>query len=142
MNYRLTAAEISLVYERTHDNLGGAGAPAPVVSCTASGQNCYGHHVWYLSAQYRLGADAVKLAYGRAGALAGATGDSGAAQVSIGYDHPLGERTRIFAQYTRLANAQDVAYGLSTNTVTSGATAAAGDGATLSGVSIGLRQVF
>jgi len=142
LDYRRRALELAAVYEKTHDDLGGTGSPAPVSSCTRVGQDCYGHHAYYMSGKFRFGADDVKLAYGRAGGLAGMPGDGAAWQISFGYDHPLGERTRVFALYTRLGNARDIDYGLTTSTVTSGSTPAAGAGATLSGLSVGLRHAF
>ena len=142
--YTLDAYSFSFIYEKTSDDLGGAGAAAPVATCTTVGQNCYGHSAWYLSGKYSFGSDVIKLAYGRAGNLAGAVAgsDTSARQFSLGYDHNMSKRTRLYAFYTRLNNGSGINYGLSTATVTTGNTGAAGNGATLSGVSVGLRHAF
>lgn len=142
--YEYAAFNLGLIYERTRDTLGGSGAAAPVAGCTIAGQDCYGHSVWYLAGKYRFGSDALKFAYGRAGQLAGtkAGSDTGARQISVGYDHNMSKRTSLFALYTRLANGRGINYGLSTVTVTTGNTTAAGNGATLSGLSIGMKHSF
>ncbi|MBI1174016.1 MAG: porin [Sideroxydans sp.] len=144
MGYQLDAYSLGFVYEKTSDNLGGAGAAAPVATCTTVGQNCYGHNAYYLSGKYRFGSNAVKLAYGKSGMLAGgaAGSDTSARQLSLGYDHSLSKRTMLFALYTRLNNGAGINYGLSTTTVTTGSTVAAGDGASLSGLSFGMTHAF
>jgi predicted porin len=144
LGYQVDAFNLGFIYEKTNDTLGGTGAAAPIAACTAVGQNCYGHSVYYLSGKYSFGNDAIKLAYGKSGNLAGATAGSNtsAKQFSIGYDHSLSKRTTLFAFYTRLVNGSGINYGLSSATVTTGNTAAAGDGATLSGLSVGLHHVF
>lgn len=144
LGYQIDALNLGLIYEKTSDTLGGAGAAAPVATCTAVGQNCYGHSVYYLSGKYSFGNDAIKLAYGKSGKLAGAAAgsDTSAKQFSIGYDHSLSKRTTLFAFYTRLVNGSGINYGLSSATVTTGSTPAAGDGATLSGLSVGLHHIF
>jgi predicted porin len=144
LGYKLDSFRMGFAYEKTSDNLGGNGAAAPVAACTAAGQDCYGHSAWYLSGNYSFGGDALKLAYGRAGNLAGAVagGDTSARQFSLGYDHNLSKRTMLFAFYTKLNNGSGINYGLSTATVTTGSTVAAGNGATLSGLSVGMKHVF
>lgn len=144
LGYTLDAMALGFVYEKTNDNLGGTAAAAPVATCTTVGQDCYGHNAWYLSGKCSFGADAVKLAYSKAGDLAGAAAgtDTSAKQFSIGYDHSLGKRTTLYALYTGLSNGSGINYGLASATVTSGNTAAAGNGATLSAVSFGLKHTF
>lgn len=144
LGYQLDAYTLGYAYEQTSDNLGGTGAAAPVSTCIAVGQDCYGHSAWYLSGKYRFGSDAIKLAYGQAGRLAGAAAgsDTSARQFSLGYDHSLSKRTTLYAFYTRLDNGTGINYGLSTATVTTGSTAAAGNGATLSGLSFGMKHTF
>ena len=144
LGYGFAAWKFGIVYEKTRDSLGGTGAAAPVASCTAVGQDCYGHSAWYVSGKYRRGSDTFKLAWGRTGQLAGtaAGSDTSARQFSLGLDHNLSKRTTLFMFYTRLDNGANINYGLSSSTVTTGATAAAGDGARLSGLSFGMKHIF
>jgi predicted porin len=145
LGYTLDAFALSLVYEKSSDTLGGAGATVPVAGCTAAGQNCYGHSAYYLAGKYRIGSDdAVKLAYGRAGRLAGAAAgsDTSAHQISFGYDHSLNKETTLYGLYTRLSNGAAINYALASSSWTTGATAAAGNGATLSALSFGINYVF
>ena len=144
LGYQLNAYSLGFVYEKTSDSLGGAGAIGPVAACTAVGEDCYGHSVWYLAGKYHFGNDVLKLAYGRSGNLSGAVAgsDTSARQFSLGYDHKLSKRTTLFALYTRLNNGSGIDYGLSTATVTTGSTAAAGNGATLAGLSFGMKHIF
>lgn len=144
LGYQIDAYSLGFIYEKTSDNLGGTGAAASVSACTAVGQNCYGHSTLYLAGKYRFGSSAVKLAYGRAGRLAGAVAasDTRARQFSLGYDHSLSKRTSLFALYTRLSNGSGINYGLTTATVTTGNTVAAGNGATLAGLSFGMKHIF
>lgn len=144
LDYTLDALTLGFAYEKTRDNLGGAGAAAPVAACTTAGQNCYGHSAWYLAGKYSFGNDAVKLAYSKAGNLAGsgAGSDTSANQLSFGYDHNLSKRTMLYALYTRLNNGTGINYALASTGVTTGTTAAAGNGAALSGMSFGIKHVF
>jgi predicted porin len=144
LGYTLDVFTLGFVYEKTSDTLGGAGAAAPVASCTTTGQNCYGHRSLYLSGKYRIGTDAIKLAYGRAGQLAGAAAgsDTSAHQISFGYDHRLSKKTTIYGLYTRLSNGPGINYALASSSWTTGATAAAGSGATLSALSFGINHVL
>lgn len=144
LGYTLDALALGLVYEKTSDNFGGTGAAAPVAACTGTGTDCYGHHAWYLSGKYSFGNDAVKLAYSKAGNLAGSAAgiDTSAKQVSIGYDHNLSKRTTLYVLYTGLRNGTGINYALASTGVTTGTTAAAGNGAALSGMSFGMRHIF
>jgi len=144
VGYTLDNLTFSLVHEYTRDSLGGFGAPAPISSCTAVGANCYGHHATYLAARYGFEHSSIELAYTRAGRLAGALpgSDTRASQVSFGMTHAMSASTRLFALYTRLRNAPDIDYSLAAASWTTGATAAAGNGATLTAVSLGLKHMF
>ena len=144
LGYTVAGFSIGAEYEKTRDNLGGTGAAGAVAACTVAGQDCYGHQAASASAKYSFGNDAVKLAYTQAGKLAGAAAgkDTGASQVSLGYDHSFNKATTLYALYTRLSNGKDINYGLASTAVTTSATAAAGNGAVLSGVSLGLKHAF
>lgn len=144
MGYTLDNLTFSLVQEYTRDSLGGAGAAAPIAGCSAVGTNCYGHHATYLAARYGLEGNSIELAFTRAGRLAGALpgSDTRASQISFGVAHDLSASTRVFALYTRLRNGADIDYSLAAASWTTGATAAAGNGAALKGVSLGLKHGF
>lgn len=144
LGYKLDALTFGIAYEKSSDNFGGAGAAAPVAGCTAAGQDCYGHGAWYFSGKYAFGIDALNMAYGKVGNLAGtaAGGDTRASQFSVGYDHNLSKRTILYALYTSLSNGANINYGLASVSVTTGFTAATANGAKLTGVSLGLRHSF
>ncbi|MBY0577627.1 MAG: porin [Burkholderiales bacterium] len=137
--YTFDAFTINGVYERTNDNIGGAGAPA---NCTAVGSNCLGHNAYYLAGKYAFGSDAVKLAYTKVGNNnTVAAGGTGAKQWAIGYDHSLSKHTTVYALYTSLKN--DVN---SSMTLVGGADVTVapngGFGSTLSALSLGLKHSF
>ena len=70
----------------------------------------------YIAGQYNISSnDAVKLAYTVAGdekANGVKTIDSGAKQMSIGYDHNLSKRTTVYALYTKLSNKAQADYNI------------------------------
>lgn len=138
--YTMDALTVNAVYERTSDNFGGQAALG--TAALAAGADTFGHSSWYLSGKYSFGNDAVKLAYTKMGnmnALLGA--DTGAKQVSVGYDHNLGKRTTLFGLYTRLNNGTNAAFGLSTAGSTGGMTAS-GAGVSVSAWSFGMKHTF
>ena len=97
---------VGAVYEKTTDNLGAALA------------NKYGHSAFYLSGKVNIGNDAVKLGYAKAGVLGTGTAqivNSGASQISVGYDHGLSKRTKVYALYTKISNGLGINYGFSQN---------------------------
>ncbi|HZW24627.1 MAG TPA: porin [Gallionella sp.] len=126
----IDALTASLAYERTSDNFGAAGA------------NALGHNAYYLSGKYAFGNDAVKLAYSKASA--NATANTGASQISLGYDHSLSKRTTVYAQYTQLSNESAGVYNLfsATNATGSPANALATAGSKPSAFSFGLKHTF
>ena len=68
---------------------------------------------WYLAGKYRIGNDAVKLAYTSAGDFSGAgNNDTGASQVAVGYDHSLSKNTTVYALYTQVSNKKKAQYGM------------------------------
>lgn len=126
MGYTLDAFTVGLAYEKTNDNL-------------AAGVNQFGHNAYYLAGAYKFGNDAVKLAYGKAGQL-GTTLNSSANQFSLGYDHGLSKRTKLYAIYSRISNQSGIGYAFSQSTA--GATSVNGNGASPSVISLGLKHTF
>jgi len=126
VGYDIDALGLGFVYEKSSDNL---------TAVTAA--NRFGHNAYYLSANYKMGMNAVKFAYGRAGQL-GATLNTGSNQFSLGYDHSLSKRTKLYAIYSRISNQSAASYGFSQTTATS----INGVGASPSVVSLGLQHSF
>lgn len=126
--YKVEAFEINGIYEKTSDNFGAAGA------------NALGHRAYYLSGKYNVTAnDAVKLAYANAGS--GAAINTGATQISLGYDHSLSKRTTVYAAYTKLSNDTTGVYALSANGTGAPVAVVAG-GAKPSAISLGMKHTF
>ncbi|WP_435627562.1 porin [Candidatus Ferrigenium straubiae] len=135
--YTMDAFILGLVYEKTSDNLGG------VAPCAANpaGSDCFGHNAYWLTGQYKFGKDAIKLAYGKAGQV-GNTANTGASQFSLGYDHGLTKRTKLYANYSRISNDSGASYGFSQTSATTGNATINGVGASPSVVSLGMRHSF
>ena len=132
----MDALTLGFAYEKTSDNL----CTAVVVGgCAAVGNDRFGHNAYYLSGNYKMGMNAVKLAYGRAGQLA-STANTGANQFSLGYDHGLSKRTKLYAIYSRISNKVASDYGFSQST--SAASTVNGVGASPSVVSLGIKHTF
>jgi predicted porin len=129
--FKPEAFELNVVYEKTTDNFG-------------TGQvNQYGHSAFYVGGKYNIGNDAVKLAYGKAGQLANTAvpvANTGASQVSVGYDHGLSKRTKLYALYTKITNGKGINYGLSQNS--GAATTSSGFGTSPSAISLGVKHSF
>lgn len=122
---------VGLVVEKTTDNLGTAQV------------NGFGRSAFYLGGKYNIGNDAVKLAYGKAGVLgsgAAQVADSSATQFSIGYDHGLSKRTKVYALYTKLTNGKGINYGFSQSS--GAASTTSGFGTSPSAFSLGLKTSF
>ena len=123
--------ELGAVYEKSSDNLG------------AGGLDSLGHNGSYISGKYNIGNTAVKLAYGKAGVLgegAAQIADSGASQVSVGYDHGLSKRTKLYALYTKISNGKGINYGFSQSSAAASTTS--GFGTSPSAVSLGVKHSF
>ena len=119
--------ELTAMYEKITDNLGTAQA------------NVNGHNALFFGAKYNIGNSAVKLGYVKAGELSSVV-DSGAKQISIGYDHGLSKRTKLYALYTRIANGKGINYGFSQSS--GAASTNAGFGTTPAVLSLGLKHTF
>ena len=120
------AFALGVIYEKTSDNLGTAGADKN------------GHKATYVSGKYLMGNNAIKLGYTKASDFSVAY--SGATQVSVGYDHGLSKRTKLYALYTKISNGKGSNYEFSQS---SGATKTNnGFGTSPSVVSLGIKHTF
>ena len=66
--------------------------------------------------------------------------DSGATQVSVGYDHGLSKRTKLYALYTRIVNGKGINYGFSQNSGASSSNSGYGTSPTV--LSLGMKHTF
>lgn len=130
LGYSVDAFSVGFAYERTSDEFGVAKA------------NALGHSSYYLGGKYNIGAGAVKLAYTKANS--NATANTGANQVSVGYDYSMSKRTTVYAMYTQLSNNTGGVYALSTNGTGApqSLTVAAATGAKPTVLSFGLKHTF
>ena len=130
--YAMDEFTVGLVYEMLSDS---AGSP----SVKAERNNIY------LAGTYNVSdMGTVKLAYTQAGTLdvGGAeVKNSGATQVSLGYDHAMTENTTLFAAYTSIANDTAATYGLTAAGSTAGGQVVAADDDP-SAISFGVRHAF
>lgn len=141
--YGVEQFAVNMVYEKSQDSFS-AGTPDT---------DSYGHKSYYISGRYNIsGSDAVKLGYTHAGSIAAGgqaaiAANTGAKQISVGYDHGMGKRTTVYALWTKLTNEANAAYALSGGDVSTSATAAgvaAGSGIdnSISAVSVGIKHTF
>ncbi len=127
LGYKMDAFVVNFAYEKTSDNL---------TAVTLA--NKYGHNAYYLAGKYSItDSDAVKLAYGKSNQI-GTTLNTGANQLSLGYDHNLSKRTRLYAIYSRISNQSAAANSFSQTTAVS----ANGVGASPSVFSLGMSHSF
>lgn len=131
LGYTMDAFALGFAYEKTTDNMGALSA-TPV-----AGGNRFGHNAYYLSANYKMGMNAVKAAYGKSGQI-GTTLNTGSNQFSLGYDHGLSKRTKLYAIYSRISNQSGINNVFSQTTATS----ANAVGASPSVVSLGMQHNF
>ena len=77
------------------------------------------------------------------GSFLASNSDTGAKLYTVGYLHALSKRTTLKALYSRINNDNKVAYDFGTNGVSGGtATTSFGNGADVSGLSLGIRHNF
>ncbi len=129
VGYKVDAFRVGLAYEHTNDDLTAATTKA--------------HNAWTLAGGYTFGGNnEAKLAYTHAGDLSG-TSNTGAKQWSVGVDHILSKRTKVYAEYVRLSNDNFAAYGLTgAGGGTTGGAAAKGLGADPSAWQFGIKHAF
>ncbi|MHB1291711.1 MAG: porin [Sulfuricella sp.] len=123
VGYSFGPLMVNGVYEKTSDNFA----------------TSKGHKAYTLGAKYKIGSNDLKLAYIKAGDLAG-TPNSSAKQWALGVDHHMSKRTKVFAQYVKLSNDTAAKYGL-TGANASGNVFANYD-ADPSALQIGMRHSF
>jgi predicted porin len=148
LGYKLGILDVGFAYEKNRDEFGNSNAYDAVANpCggLSTGANCSGHATVYLSGKFHLSdANAIKLAYTKAGQVGAANTGTGAIQFSLGFDRDFNERTTGYFLYTTLNNDDLVRYGLST-AATSGEysvnTTGIG-GASPSAFSIGVKHSF
>ena len=138
-SYTMDQFQVVAAYERTKDDF----------NKPAGDEDMFGHHTWYLGGKFNVtGSDAIKLAYTKMNEIngGGATkNNTGAKQITVGYDHAMSKRTTVYALYTKLNNDNAAAYGLSNAGLTAestGGTAATGLGADPTAFSIGMKHTF
>ena len=127
--YKFKDGQVGLVYERLS-------VATAATSTTTSSRNG-----WELSGKYKFGASNIGASYTRAGDLGGVA-NTGANQYSLRYGYNLSKRTEVYGFYTRLSNDVAASYNFSAGTVVTSAAGAAGLGAKLSGLGLGLVHNF
>jgi predicted porin len=126
-------------YEKTSDNQG------------ANNTDRYGHHAFYVGGRYYLAPTYYfKAAYTQAGSEASAA-NTGAKQLSLGFDHDLSSTTAAYVLYSRIdnqsaatysfANVSSAGLGAPVNESTTSSTLT-GPGASPTVVAVGLRKTF
>ncbi len=85
-----------------------------------------------IAAKYPVGKHEFHINYGVAGSVSTAP-DSGATQVTLGYNYNLTEKTKVYAFATRIGNEQNASYSFLDNTP---------DGAANSSIALGFRHNF
>jgi predicted porin len=144
--YKADAFEVNAVYERTSDTFGGVAALG--TAGLAAGSNVLGHSAFYLSGKANLGSgNALKLAYAKAGnmnvgGIAAASANTGASQVTVGFDHSFTKRTTLYALYTKLSNDANQVYQLGNAGIGNGIVYQNGMGAKPSTFSLGMKHSF
>lgn len=123
----LDALSLGVVAEKTSDDLGNNKA------------NLYGHSAFYVSGKYSMGNSAIKLAIGKVNNIGGVQ-QTGANQISAGYDHGMSKRTKLYVLYTKLNNRDAVSYKLSQSSAA--ADTSVGNGSSISALSLGLKHTF
>ncbi|GAO34694.1 hypothetical protein SCT_0073 [Sulfuricella sp. T08] len=123
----MPAFEVGFAYEKISNDLGTANADT-------------GHKAYTLGGKYSMGSNDLKLAYTHVGDAAG-TSASGAKQWALGVDHNMSKRTKVYAQYVKLSNDTNGAYGLNGAGATGSVTAKGAD-ADPSAWSFGMRHNF
>lgn len=110
VSYRFPTTTIALVYERLHYR-------TATGDLTRSG--------YYTSLVQKLGPGSVKIGFALASSGAGnatetigsfrSGADTGATQITVGYDYPLSKRTSIYTYYSRINNRKNAIYDFAIN---------------------------
>lgn len=97
--YKMDMLQLNAVYEK--------------ITSSVSGADPFNRNDFYLAGVYNIGNDDIKLAYVNSGDSGGVS-NTGANQVSIGYDHNLSKATSLYAQYSKINNDTNASYNFST----------------------------
>jgi predicted porin len=127
--YKFRSGLIGLTLER----LSVATAAASTTTASRNG--------WELSGKYKFGTSNIGAFYARAGDLGGVA-NTGASQYSLRYGYNFTKRTELYGFYTQLSNDAAAAYNFTAGTVITSMAGAAGLGAKLSGLGLGLIHTF
>lgn len=129
VGYKMDALYLSAIYEKTSDTL-------------AAGSAKYDHNVVNVAAKYDLSSNnTVKLSYSKASEI-NSVADTGATQLSLGFDHKLAKTTSVYALYTALTNGDAISYSLADAGSTGGGFAATGNGSKVSAMAVGVKHAF
>ena len=121
LGYKMDSLQVNFIYEKIDDDTVGA--------------TNKDHNAYYLAGVYSFGNDAVKAAYTKSKSITNIA-NTGAKQWSLGYDHNMSKRTKLYALYTKLDNDSAQNYGMKFNASASGA------GADPSAFSFGMKHSF
>ena len=103
---------------------------------------------WYLPVSYQMGNNTIKAAYTQAGKSnsksggVDTSGNNGAKQFSVGFDHAMSKRTNVYALYTKVRNDSDGTYSLGGGATGIAAVNPASIGSDPQGISIGMVHKF
>lgn len=129
VGYKLDALYLSAIYEKTSDTVD-------------AGLAKYDHNAWNVAAKYDLSSNnTVKLSYTKASEL-NSVADTGATQISAGFDHKLAKTTSVYALYTAITNGDAINYVLADAGSTGGAFTGAGNGSRISAMAVGVKHAF
>ena len=100
-------------------------------------------NAWYLPVSYQMGNNTIKVAYTQAGkSNQNTSGNDGAKQFSVGFDHAMSKRTNVYALYTKVRNDSDGTYSLGGGGTGIAAVNPASIGSDPQGISIGMVHKF
>lgn len=128
VGYKMDALYLSAIYEVTGDNF--------------TGTTKYDHKAIHVAAKYDLNPNnSVKVAYSKVGEINGVA-DTGATQLSVGFDRKLAKTTSVYALYTALTNSDASSYSLANAGSTGGGFNATGAGSKVSALAVGVKHAF
>ena len=112
VGYSFAGFKFGVAYERIRAN-GQSPAVGPAIAKEAY------RNAWYLPVSYQFGNNTIKAAYthaGKSNQKSGAgldmSGNDGAKQWALGFDHAMSKRTNLYALYTQVRNDSNGVYGL------------------------------
>ena len=145
VGYSIVGIKFGLAYERIQGKGTGQSIAPPGVS-TMQGVR---RSAWYLPVSYQMGSNTLKFAYTRASksnqkSSAGIdlSGNDGAKQFSVGFDHAMSKRTNVYALYSQVRNDANGVYSLGGGGTGIASVAAASYGEDPKGFSIGMVHKF